>query len=251
MSGRPCLLAALLLGILGRPAAAFETEVGISYDRLTNDKPDWRSVYFEGAHAFAPRQTLYGALRETERFDLRDRELSAGYAHPFGTDWTAVVEASHSPQHNVLPDKSLFGQLYWAAGRGWVLNAGARLNEYTDTNTRILTAGLERYFGSYRAAYTFYNGKPEDTGSASSHRLAFDHYYYGERSRIGAAVAWGREVENVGPPTGIITSNVRAISLAGRHWLAPDWALAWEFGTHEQGDLYRRTGGRLALRYRF
>ncbi|HEX6692600.1 MAG TPA: YaiO family outer membrane beta-barrel protein [Burkholderiales bacterium] len=251
MSPRAWLSAAMLLGLLARPAAALETEAGATYERLTNDEPDWKSLYLEAAHAFAPRQTLYGTLRETERFDLRDRELSAGYAHPFGTAWTAVLEASHSPEHNVLPDKSFFGQLYWAAGGGWVLNGGARFSEYTDTDTRILTAGVERYFSSYRASYTFYNGKPEDTGSASSHRLAFDHYYYGERSRVGMAVSWGREVENVGPPSGIVTSDVRALSVVGRHWLTPEWAVAWELGTHEQGDFYRRTGGRLALRYRF
>ena len=45
--------------------------------------------------------------------------------------------------------------------------------------------------------------------------------------------------------------NDDSISIVGRHWLTPDWAIAWEIGTHEQGDLYRRTGGRLGLRYRF
>jgi len=115
----------------------------------------------------------------------------------------------------------------------------------------VAMGGVERYFGSYRAAYTLYNGKPEGESSASSHRLAFDYYYHGERSRIGVAVTWGREVEYVGPPTGIIVSDVRAFALLGRHWLTPSWALTWDLGTHEQGDLYRRTGGRLGLRHRF
>jgi YaiO family outer membrane protein len=251
VSGQPWLWAALLLGIIAPPVAALETEAGGAYEHLTGGKPDWKSVYLEAAHSFAPRQALYGMLRQTERFDLRDREVSAGYAHPFGSQWTGVIEASHSPEHNVLPEKSLFGQVYWSARGGWVLNGGARFNQYSSTDTRILTAGVERYFSSYRAAYTLYNGKPEDTGSASSHRLAFDHYYDGERSRIGVAVAWGREVENVGPPSGIVSSDVRALALVGRHWLTPDWAVAWEVGTHEQGDLYRRTGGRLGLRYHF
>ena len=248
---RSCLLAAMLFGVLVRTAAALEAEAGATYESLSNDKPDWKSLYLDATHTFAPRQTLYGTVRETERFELRDFEFSAGYAQPFGKNWTAVVEASFSPDHRVLAENSFFGQVYWVTGGGWVLNAGARFSEYTDSDTRLLTAGVERHFGHYRAAYTYYNGKPDDADAASSHRVAFDYYYFEERSRVGIAIAWGREVENVGPPTGIVTTDVRSIYLVGRHWFTPDWALAWEIGTHEQGDLYRRTGGRLGLRYRF
>jgi len=242
-----------MLALVAVPAAAGEAEMeaGATYEHLTNDKPHWRSIYLDAMQTFAPRQTLYGTVRATERFDLRDLELAGGYAHPFGTKWTGVIEASYSPDHNVLAEHSEFVQAYYAAGAGWVLNAGARFSSYTDSDARVLTAGVERYFGHYRAGYTYYNGKPEEAGSASSHRLSFDYYYFEERSRVGVAVSWGREVENVGPPTGIVTSDVRSISIVGRHWLTPDWAIAWEIGTHEQGDLYRRTGGRLGLRHRF
>jgi YaiO family outer membrane protein len=250
MRSRP-LLAGALLGFFIRAAAAFEAEAGATLEHLTNDKPDWKSLYLDATHTFAPRQTLYGTMRETERFDLRDFELSAGYAHPFGKEWTTLIEASFSPDHQVLATRSLFGQVYWVSGSGWILNGGARFSEYTDNDTRVLTAGVERYFGHCRAAYTYYNGKPEDANAASSHRVSFDYYYFDERSRVGLAIAWGREVENVGPPTGIVTTDVRSIYLVGRHWFTPDWAIAWEIGTHEQGDLYRRTGGRLGLRHRF
>jgi YaiO family outer membrane protein len=243
--------ALLALALLAGRADALELEGGLTHEQLTNDRPDWNSLYVEAAHDFAPRQTLYGLLRETERFDLRDSEIAAAYYHPFDADWTGLIEASYSPNHNVLPEASVLGHLSWAAGSGWVLSGGTRFSEYTQNGTRVVMGGVERYFGSYRAAYTLYNGKPEGESSASSHRLAFDYYYYGERSRIGVAVTWGREVEYVGPPTGIIVSDVRAFALLGRHWLTPAWALTWELGTHEQGDLYRRTGGRLGLRHRF
>jgi len=241
----------LLLALLAGPASALELEGGLTHERLTNDRPDWNSVYVEAAHELAPRQTLYGLLRGTERFDLRDIEIAGGYYHPFDASWTGLIEASYSPDHNVLPEASVLGHLSWAAGSGWVLSGGARFSEYTLNGARVLMGGVERYFGSYRAAYTLYNGKPEGESSASSHRLAFDYYYYGERSRIGVALTWGREVEYVGPPAGIVVSDVRAFALLGRHWLNASWALTWDLGTHEQGDLYRRTGGRLGLRHRF
>lgn len=224
-------------------------EGGLTHERLSRDLPDWNSAYLEAAYDLAPGQTVYGHIREADRFDLRDTELSAGYYHPFGP-FTALVDGSYSPDHHVLPEWSLLGQLSWRVGGGWVASGGWRHNEYSSGSARVLIAGLERYFAHYRASYALYNGKPEGAGSGSAHRLGFD-YYYGEHSRVGAAATFGREVENVGEPTGIISSEVRAVALLGRHWLNAAWAVTWEVGTHEQGDLYRRTGARLGLRHRF
>ena len=114
----------------------------------------------------------------------------------------------------------------------------------------MISAGLERYFGRQRAFYTLNNGKPEGAGSATAHRIGVDHYYAEERSRVGVSATWGREVENI-PPTGVLTSDVRALNLDGRHWVSAAWAMTWELGTHEQGSFYRRTGGRLGVRYAF
>src|SRR4030095_9631750 len=90
---RSWISGAVLFGLLVPPATAVKAEAGATYEQLTNDKPDWKSLYLDAMQTFAPRQTLYGTVRETERFDLRDFELAAGYAHPFGAQWTAVIEA--------------------------------------------------------------------------------------------------------------------------------------------------------------
>jgi YaiO family outer membrane protein len=241
--------ALVALAWLGR-AFALEGEAGLSHETVTNNNADWNSVYLEAAHGFAPRQTLYGALREVERFDLRDSQIEAGYYHPLTGRLVGHVEGSASPDHHVLPKGSLFGEFALALDAGWVVAGGVRKSEYTATGTRVITASLERYFSRYRAFYTLANGKPEDAGSASSHRIGVDYYYAGERSRAGVSATWGREVENI-VPAGIVTSDVRALNVYGRHWIAPQWAVTWELGTHEQGDFYRRTGGRLGLRRAF
>ena len=101
----------LLLAVLAGPARALEIEGGLTHESLTKGRPDWDSVYLEAAHDFAPRQTLYGVLREVDRFDLRDTELAVGYYHPFSSRWVGQIEASASPQHNVLARSSIFGQL--------------------------------------------------------------------------------------------------------------------------------------------
>ena len=229
---------------------ANEIELGGTRERLTGGRPDWSSLYLEGQHRFAPRQTLYGGIRETERFSLRDTEVWAGYYHPLNADWTGLLEASVSDQHNVLPKNSVFGQLSRTLSDGWGLNVGWRHSEFTRTDVNVLVAGAERYWGNWRAAYTLYAGRPDGATTGVAHRLALS-YYYGEGSTVGISATGGREVENVGPPTGILSSNVRDLTLTGRHWMTRDWGLSWDLVAHEQGTLYRRQGFRLGLRYRF
>ena len=110
------VIQALTLALAASAAAALELEGGVTHEELTKDKPDWDSFYIEGAHDFAPRQTLYGALRDVERFDARDTELAAAYYQPFNGKWTGQFEASVSPDHNVLPEGSVLGQFAWAPG---------------------------------------------------------------------------------------------------------------------------------------
>lgn len=226
-----------------------EVELGASRERLSGGRPAWTGLSLEGAHNFAPRQTLYGGVRETERFGLRDTELSAGYYHPIGRTWTALVEASAS-SGQVLAKHSLFGQLSKELPGGWSLNAGLRHSEFTRSGVDLLVLGAERYWGNFRAAYSLYAGRPEGAHAGTAHRFVLN-YYYGEGSTIGVSASAGREVENVGPPTGITTTDVRNLTLTGRHWVTPDWALSWDLVAHEQRSLYRRQGFRLGLRHRF
>lgn len=259
MRARAAAFALALAAVPGHAPAAdgaavprsSELELGASNERLTGGRADWRSVYLEGAHTFAARRTLYGGVRQTERFELRDTEEWFGYSHPLDAAWTSLIEASASQQHQVLPRYSVFGQLAKQLGEGWGASFGLRHSEYNASGVNLLVAGAERYWGSYRGAYTLYAGRPEGAASTGvAHRLQLN-YYYGERSSIGVAAAAGREVENLGPAGGIVTTDVRSLSLAGRHWMTPEWALSWEVSAHQQGDLYRRQGIRLGARRRF
>lgn len=227
-----------------------EIELGITRERLSGARPDWRSVYLEGAHTLAPRRTVYGGVRQTERFGLRDSEESIGYYHPLAPDWNALVEASVSEQHRVLAKYSLFGQLSKQLPEGWALSLGLRHSEYNLTGVNLIVAGVERYWGNFRGAYTLYSGRPEGARSGEAHRFQLN-YFYGERSTVGLSVTAGREVENTGPPAGIVTSNVRDVTFTGRHWMTPDWALSWDVLAHEQGNIYRRQGFRIGIRHRF
>ena len=227
-----------------------EVELGGTSERLTNNQPDWRSLYLEGVHRFRERQAIYGGLRTVDRFGLSDSESWLGYYHPLDQNWTLNLEGSMSPQHNVLPEYSLYGQLSRKLPYGWIANAGLRHSEYTRSAVNMLVLGAERYWGNWRGGYTIYTAQPEGAPSGSAHRFQVD-YYYGDRSSIGLSVTGGKEVENVGPPRGVITTDVRDLPLTGRHWFSPQWGLSWDVVAHEQGDLYRRYGVRLGLRHSF
>ena len=232
------------------PSPPVDVELGASHERLTNNRPDWSSVYLEAARTFRPRNTLYGGVRHTRRFDLDDDEAYGGLYYPVADTWTTLLEASASPSHNVLPQYSLYGQLQKTLWQGLNLGAGLRYTEYTDDRVRMATGNVEYYWSAYRAAYTFYSSRVEDAGSAPAHRFQFN-YYYTDDSSIGIAYARGREVESVGPPVGLVTSDVREWMISGRHWFAKNWALSYEVLDHEQGILYRRQGLRVGLRHRF
>lgn len=237
-------------GTSGKRAARTALEVGGTQENLSNNLPDWTSVYLEAAHDFAPRHTLYGGLRETRRFGFKDTQAHLGLYYPLAGKWTLQLEADASNTHNVLPDYSLFGQLHRALANGWGVGAGMRRSEFTTTPVNILTGIVERYWGNFRGAYTIYNGRPEGTSSATAHRFQIN-YYYDERSTVGLSYTDGREVESVGPPLGLISSDIQNWTLTGRHWFARDWAVAYDLLYHEQGNLYRREGLRIGIRHGF
>lgn len=256
MRRRPAYAAALVLNaacagtVLAQEVTAWsELEAGFSRERLSTGFADWESRTLFGAHQFRPRHVAYAQLRETERFALRDTEIAAGLYYPLAS-WTMLLEASRSPQHRVLPSHSLFAELHRSFAAGWGASAGWRHSEFTRSSADVFVLGAERYWDSWRGAYTLYLGKPEGAGSAAAHRFQLDRYY-SSRSSVGISATTGREVENLGPPAGLISSEVRGFALAGRHWFAPDWAASYELLSHEQGSLYRRKGLRLGVRHRF
>lgn len=247
----PCALAgAAAAAGIDRNAPQTEIEAGYGHESLSKGLDAWRSLYLEGSHKFKDRHTVYGGLRETRRFGLVDNDIYGGLFYPLAPTWTGAVEASYSPTHHVLARYSLGAQVQKILPGGWIAGVGLRHNEYTLTASDVRTFSLERYWGDFRGAYTLFSGKPEGGGAAPAHRFQVN-YYYSDTSNVGLGYTTGREVENVGAPAGLRTTNVTNTMLSGRHALSRNWAVSYDVLTHRQGDLYRREGFRLGLRYRF
>ncbi|MBM3341897.1 MAG: YaiO family outer membrane beta-barrel protein [Betaproteobacteria bacterium] len=251
----PLLTAAILVAPLTHAAEGIrlrtDVEFGYGAERLSNNTPDWQNIFVEGSHRFKDRHAVFGGLRATERFGLWDQEAYGSLHYPIAPTWNLAVEGSLSPAHEVLPKFTLGAQIQKLLPLGLIAGVGYRHNEYTRSQSALRTFSLERYWGDFRGAYMLFSGKPEGGGSAPAHRFQLN-YYYGENvSSVGLSFTTGREVENVGAPAGLRTTDVRNWTISGRHWFARDWAVTYDLMTHRQGELYRRDGLRLGLRYRF
>lgn len=238
----------------GIPSAAasrrpLAVEAGGQYEFLTNGFAPWRSAYLEASQQFAERQTLYGTGRLTERFGLQDQELALGYYHPLGEKLTALVDGSFSPTHQVLAHWSLGAQALYSLPGGWGVGLGGRRTQFSSAANTRETLMLERYWENLRFAYTFSLSQIPAAPMPMGHQLAVN-WYYGERSTIGLSAAVGQEMEMVGPSR-LLTTDVRALALVGRHWLTPDWAAAYEASWVEQGTVYTRSGVRLGVQRLF
>ena len=227
-----------------------EIEVGATYDKLTNQYDNWWSRYLMVSKKFTRRQTLYGSMSETDRFNIRDSELMVGYYHPIDENWSGHVEASGSSTHRVLARSSMLGELIRSLKGGWVVNLGFRRTEYNDARVNLGIFTGERYWGNYHAAYSWYYSNLESNGYAQSHALILN-YFYTDTSRIGAGVAKGQELENLGPGRGVLKSDVFNLSVTGRHQLDPKWSVGYGTSYHEQGRSYIKRGLHAGIRYVF
>lgn len=225
-------------------------EAGVGHYTLSNGYANWDSTYLAAAHRFEKRHSVYGELQQARRYNLTDRQLSGGYSHPLSQAWTALLEASTSPEHHFLPNNMLYGQLQFAFGDGWDIQAGWRHSQYNAASTNAMVLTGERYWGNFRAAYTLYLVKMQSAGNAPSHRAQLS-YYYGEHDSLTLSGSRGRQAENLGPGSGLLLLDVRSINLFGRHWLSQHWGLSYGAVSEHQGNLYSRKGIRIGLRYAF
>lgn len=226
-----------------------EAEGNSAIERLTGGRADWRNTQLDIQARNPARRSYYGYLRAAERFDQRDSEVMMGTYQPFGGSWAMQIEAAMSSTHHVLAKDSLLAQLERRFDGGWGVQVGYKRSEFALTATDLAIVTVDRYFSGFRAAYTLYLGRPDGAGFGPSHRLQWS-YHYSDRSFIGISAAAGREVENIFPG-GVLSTQVRNWSLAGRHEFAPRWAVSYEWLTQRQGDFYTRRGIGLGIRHAF
>jgi YaiO family outer membrane protein len=234
------------------PAAPGRTEARMSLqiESLSNGSGDWHDASFEIAGDAGTRRRWYATAHDVRRFSLHDDLFSGGYLHPLGKNTVVSLEVQGSFSHRVVPQFGVSSRIDAAVGRGWVLNAGLAERRYDTGGVTMLTAGVEKYVGPYRLAYTSY-GAFVSGGGVLSHAAAFDRSYgRGEDNVVGVTISAGEELEQ-DVRAELRTSQVRGISARGRHWFGRRIGIIYTVGVHEQGTHYTRRGGTLGIAFRF
>lgn len=214
--------------------------------------PNWRNILFDSGHDVSRRHSPFGGLREARRSGLLDNPAQRGLYIPLAPTWRAAFDSTVSPAQ-VVPGQHQYTvgtQIQKLLPGDWIAGVGFHRDEYARLERQTRTFSLERYWGNFGAGYTLFSAKPDASGaSAPAHRFQFS-YQYSNLGSIGLAYSTGSDFD-ITPVSGPYTTDVRNWTLSGRHWFARDWAVTYEALTERYGNLTRRDGLRLGLRYRF
>lgn len=246
--------AALLLALALGPAAAFGEpvtpglELSTGRQQLSNSSPDWTEHAARLSLRRGTREFTELGLVQTERFGLRDDQLTGVFVRPLDERLTATLDASLSPTRRVLARHHLGGSLQYEFAPAWLVHGGLRHTRYESNVVNQGHLMLEHYVGNFGwlAAWRPVHTQGRDTASLELR----GSYYYGERSAASLSLSDGREAVLVGGGD-VRLADVRAAVISGRHWLRPDWALNYEWGVTHQGDFYTRRGWRIGVQHLF
>jgi len=225
-----------------------ELEISARQDWVDSGFDNWRSQRLDYASTKPESLGWYGALTREQRFGEWDEGVEAGAVIALDENWTLQSEVGYQPSPYFLPEWHADLRLQRRLPDGYLGAVNVRRTEYETTRVDRLALSVERYWNAWRAGYTLNVTDVANAGTPIGHDLALDYYYQG-LSYAGLRLTVGEE-EAVEEQQ-LITSDVRAISLQGRHWFDSRWALSWEIGHHQQGSYYDRQWLQLGLRHAF
>ncbi len=217
--------------------------VSTAREKLSNDAPDWTTTHLAIIHQFAPRQSLGFDISRVSRFGLRDETLTLSTYAPVSSKTTLYIEAMKSREHDFLPRDAIQAQLSQSFEQGYAAAVSVRHARYvtayngsrsvsTSESTSNVTIGeitVEKYFDDYRAAVTVYPSHSSSAGNAVSYRAA-GAYYYGQRSNLQISLSRGNELDRAAALLPITSTDIRSISIYGRHAFDDAWALDYALG---------------------
>jgi YaiO family outer membrane protein len=187
-----------------------------------------------------------GYTLESERTAVGPFDIRTALHQPAGQNIASLADAYANALHEALPRYTLSNQINREVAGGWGLGLGVRQSEYSYITTNLLSFSAEHAWGNLRSGYTLYSNRADGTGLGSAHRFQVS-YAYGDRNSVGLAYTVGRDVENPALMLGMPLADVKDLTLSGRHWLSPNWALTYDLLSQEHAYLNRRQGLRLGV----
>lgn len=224
------------------------TEIGSSYEGLTNGYAPWQSQYLDLMLPLKQNGLVYIQLLNAERFSQVDQSAYLNYAYPF-TYGVINVEGSitHNPQ--------FLAQNFYGAGWNGKLPyqfnylISGRESSYLDGRTSNQNLGFDKYFDQFRLAYAaiYSTLNSQKSGWLSKYQA---QWFPKNNHRIGLSYSTGHEptVVNVGNLT---TVDTQQYQIDGLYWLTNEVGLTIAAWHAKQGNYYQRNGGQIGLRLAF
>lgn len=242
-------LLVLLLALASTPLWAADTRIAFmhSHESLDKNNQPWRESSLTAAHSLGKRQVLSGGVQATERFGLRDTQLSGSYTHPFGAVLSATLDATLSPTHEVLARNALGATVHYEWQPAWLLHAGLRSSDYDAVRVNQGLLQVEHYFGNFSVLAGWRPARALATTAHSGELRG--SYYYGEHDSLSLIAAVGQEATSLS--SGVVLADVHSLTLLGRHALDRRWSLLFSLGHTRQGDFHTRNGVGIGLQFAY
>lgn len=219
------------------------------FEALDSGLDSWNGQRLDVTSSSGPwtRGWRIGLARE-QRFGRIEFGMEAGATLPLDDRWLVEADMSGAPDARFLPRLQGSLRLVRRLEGGLLVSAGVREASYQDGHLRQANAGIERYSGNWRFAYTASLTKVSG-GSRPGHAVAVDRYF-GDRNVAGIRLGSGHEQISVADGR-LRFGRVRSLSLEGTYWYRPQWGFAWGLGHVRQQALYDRTWVLAGLRHAF
>lgn len=218
--------------------ASTELRLGTVHEGLSTAAPDWRSFWLQVTRDGGAASTFYGALRREERFGRSDVVVGGGGSWMLLERWSTGFDVDVGSQADFVPRFSVAGWAGRALPSGWETQLRVRQRRYSAAKVTSAAATVGRYFGDFRAAYTFDLSRLRGEAGSATHSVTLN-YYHSESTQWDVTVAHGQEAEAVAPGQ-VLRTDVAGYSVGARHAFSDRWSLSWWVGSHRQGELYRR-----------
>jgi hypothetical protein len=239
-----------------QPVKRVEFGLGLSVSALADGLTGWRGVYLQSLDRVAEPNTIYGLLRGPPLPGLYESKAPTPFCCQRVVAPASLEQfASTIAVPQVSPTFYLFGLLRKKDLRlnlddGWRLQAEVRQLQYSSAlQTKVGILTVERRWESFRTAYSYQLERASGLSLAPSHVLKLD-YLYSPRDSIGVSLANGRELADFGP-LGALNTQTRNVSIQGQHWLKEDWAVTFQAGHNDHGNMPSKSGARFGLRHSF
>ncbi len=233
-------------GFVSRPT--WMLLVGGGADKLSNDLPGWDNQFIEAHYERGDKTRYVGRIARDARNSIGDISFALGGEWPVQS-WTVGAGVT------VVADPEFYARTGFElhAGRsfgdGWNGTLRYRYRDYDNATISTVVADVEKYVSDFRFAYTLGASHLQGASNFMSHAVTAN-WYYRTGSSIGLSLSAGSEAEAIGGGR-VIETDVRGVSVTGRHQLNERLGLHWWLGVHDQGDLYRRDFLGMAVSIRF